>query len=76
MPTGRTRVLTLGSWAPSLRTMLNSTTADCGCLFGVYLDWRGDAVTIVDLPHAQCACGHHKGDVVDEPLAATSAERH
>lgn len=56
--------------------MLNSTTADCGCLFGVYLDWRGDAVTIVDLPHARCACGHHKGDVVDETLAATSAERH
>lgn len=76
MPTGRTRVFTLGSWTPSLRTMLNSTTAECGCLFGVYLDWRGDAVTVVDAPHARCARRHRKGEVVEDASASSSAERH
>ncbi len=64
------RVFSLGSWSPALRSLLNSTIEDCGCVVGVYQAWNGEPLAVVDVPNPQCPDGH-RGDTVPGVL-----ERH
>lgn len=78
MSTGKARLFTLGSWAPSLQTTLRSTYAPCGCQVGVYLDWRGQIVSVIDEANPRCPGGHREGELIDDESESTPApaERH
>lgn len=44
------------AWWPKTRVLkvLNGARLECGCFVGVYETYAGDAVSLIDEPHASC----------------------
>jgi hypothetical protein len=55
---------TILGWTPGLRALLEGRVLPCGCLVGLYLTWRGDAVTIVDAHAPRCPHTQHRDDAI------------